>query len=639
MGNCEDEHRLGMLKSPRRNKYFYGKLMDEFHFQMEQDYSNRKRWLLNRYSLGEGVLHGLNVTLTPDNKKVHLGKGLAIDALGREIIVPENIEIDPHFFTDNCGIQQKEPIPADIKVVYLHLSYRECAADYMPAFISDCTTTEKCIPGTIVECYHVLVLKDKPQESGDEAEKICRILNGSDLIQEPIHRPGDIKPRPLKEVSDTTEDAIRQKGEAINAKSSPSVSTELLRAKINEVLLDQPEVEKPPNLTIPLAAITLNKDGSISINQYSNRIMLQSNEQLFDMILCLAKDGGLRGKQGDKGDPGLGLDPDLPKIIDIAWEHNNAKALDYREFYERHKDLYGKHGLVVTGVEERILRVDEKAPLLTVYFDKRMNKASISRDTFTVEFRVPLIYPVPNSGLSMAGGAVSEPGWAFSGLCVDLNLYGDIVQVNNTSGALTPHTKDAFAYSASFIPKANAFSMVLPMLALYATIGEKVLHLEPARLLIKLKGDFIYSSEIEDREKAVLDADNICGKVGMGLGKGNKKRSRPSGNLTQGGDFESWLKITCSYENNPILPNAVGTKVRGISAKMGAFGLSFSELPVFIHFAGKSQLLAAGCTDDEAERILKERSVRPFIDMQDLSNRAVLGPRTVKKMQSRIIII
>src|SRR5206468_11586399 len=49
-------NRLGTLTPPQRNKYFYGKLMDVPHFQMEQTYGNWKRWLLNRLALGEGVL-------------------------------------------------------------------------------------------------------------------------------------------------------------------------------------------------------------------------------------------------------------------------------------------------------------------------------------------------------------------------------------------------------------------------------------------------------------------------------------------------------------------------------------------------------------------------------------------------------
>src|SRR5262245_17127605 len=58
----EMERLLRTLTAPRRNFYYYGKLLDVPHFQMEQGYENLKRWRLNHLSLGEGVLCGLGIT-------------------------------------------------------------------------------------------------------------------------------------------------------------------------------------------------------------------------------------------------------------------------------------------------------------------------------------------------------------------------------------------------------------------------------------------------------------------------------------------------------------------------------------------------------------------------------------------------
>ena len=69
---------------PRRNRYFYGKLRDELHLRMEQEYFNGKRWMLNRLALGRGALCGLAVTA--DGKTVWMASGVAIDGLGREIV-------------------------------------------------------------------------------------------------------------------------------------------------------------------------------------------------------------------------------------------------------------------------------------------------------------------------------------------------------------------------------------------------------------------------------------------------------------------------------------------------------------------------------------------------------------------------
>ena len=71
-----------------RNHYFFGKLMTVRDFQSEQTYMNSKRRLGNRMLNGTGIVSGLNVILV-DNKTFSLETGMAIDYMGREVIVPE----------------------------------------------------------------------------------------------------------------------------------------------------------------------------------------------------------------------------------------------------------------------------------------------------------------------------------------------------------------------------------------------------------------------------------------------------------------------------------------------------------------------------------------------------------------------
>src|SRR5258705_5142121 len=71
-----------------RNRYFYGKLLDVYHFELEQDYSNGKRWLLNRLISGYGVVCGLDVQPADKVRGVKVTSGIAIDRAGREIVVP-----------------------------------------------------------------------------------------------------------------------------------------------------------------------------------------------------------------------------------------------------------------------------------------------------------------------------------------------------------------------------------------------------------------------------------------------------------------------------------------------------------------------------------------------------------------------
>ena len=61
MQNTMDERKLSGLTPARRNRYYYGKLMDVLHFSMEQQYVLAKEWLFNRAVIGPGVVCGLDV--------------------------------------------------------------------------------------------------------------------------------------------------------------------------------------------------------------------------------------------------------------------------------------------------------------------------------------------------------------------------------------------------------------------------------------------------------------------------------------------------------------------------------------------------------------------------------------------------
>ena len=71
-----------------RNRYFYGKLMTARDFEDEQTYFNDKRRLGNRMLHGTGIVAGLGVLLV-DNQTFSLEAGMALDYLGREIVVQD----------------------------------------------------------------------------------------------------------------------------------------------------------------------------------------------------------------------------------------------------------------------------------------------------------------------------------------------------------------------------------------------------------------------------------------------------------------------------------------------------------------------------------------------------------------------
>lgn len=241
MGNYQSNGgKLDTLLAPRRNHYYYGKLLDELHFQMEQSYVNRKRWLLNRLSLGAGVLCGLQVT--QQDGLVCIQPGVAIDALGREIIVPAAVCVDPWRPTDDCG-KPGEPLDkGTLHTVYICLAYHECPADYSPVLISGCNNQETCAPGAIVESYRVLVWNGEPPTL---PEPDCEVLTATNITLNERRRL-------------------------------------LCQASLGPC----PPSDKP---CVTLAKIDLGQEVGITIDCCAYRPVLYSNAALLDMILCLAQ--------------------------------------------------------------------------------------------------------------------------------------------------------------------------------------------------------------------------------------------------------------------------------------------------------------------------------------------------------------
>lgn len=103
-----------------RNHYFYGKLLTSRDFQSEQRYFNDKRRFLNRVLYGSGVICGLNV-VAADDMSLILQSGAALDAGGREIVVPET------------QVMKLSTIPGyqELKTdyAYLGIRYRESFSD------------------------------------------------------------------------------------------------------------------------------------------------------------------------------------------------------------------------------------------------------------------------------------------------------------------------------------------------------------------------------------------------------------------------------------------------------------------------------------------------------------------------------
>lgn len=165
------------FSTPVRNHYFYGKLLDVFHFEQETEYMNAKRALLNRVVTGWGVACGLDVVLVNDGTALIVTPGLALDQWGREVLVPTeshplSLPADGPWQHNGNGYQQeqsrtprqespeqqggKDEYPEEDEGEYhLVICYHECLSGSSPVLAGDCGDETWCMPGTLEERYRL----------------------------------------------------------------------------------------------------------------------------------------------------------------------------------------------------------------------------------------------------------------------------------------------------------------------------------------------------------------------------------------------------------------------------------------------------------------------------------------------------
>ncbi len=228
------------LSIPERNLYFYGKLLDVEQLEKEQRYFNRKRWLLNRLVTGSGVVCGLNV-VPGENGEVIIQPGVAIDAMGREIVVVDEHSLDPSWLTDLVGDPSELLTEGDVEIC---LAYREVQADPVPVLVPDCDTPDGCAHGTVREEFVVLV-----RQAGDVPEPL-----GCGLEDFPVPADGTLHER--------------------------------LCQRIRSACPDEPE--GPADTCVPLARVTLPVSGEESISPCTGTSFVFNNALLYELLLCLA---------------------------------------------------------------------------------------------------------------------------------------------------------------------------------------------------------------------------------------------------------------------------------------------------------------------------------------------------------------
>lgn len=136
------------LEAPVRPRYFDGRLLTAGDLGREQEYQRSARRRLSLLALGSGVVDGLSISVDADTGSVNVSPGIAIDKFGREVIVPEPVELcrDPSGRGD----------------AFVVLSYAEEMIEPTPST----SNTEGVEYGAVRETYR-LELSDTPPAPDD----------------------------------------------------------------------------------------------------------------------------------------------------------------------------------------------------------------------------------------------------------------------------------------------------------------------------------------------------------------------------------------------------------------------------------------------------------------------------------------
>jgi hypothetical protein len=232
----------GVLTPLRRNRFFYGKLMDTRHWELEQEYGIQSRRLINRLGLGAGVLCGLGVRLGEDGA-VCIEPGVAVDSCGREIVVNETValpRVDQP--TDDCARPVGEPVRDGDVTIWL--CYHECGSEYTRVANGDCGHRDQCVPGLLDERFALRIGTDRPERAPGLTREQC----GSIFPPDPAGPP---------------------------------------QREVIAGMLAGP-CGHPSGCCVALATVRVNADGVATGVGVGVRSPLYSNEELFDLLLCLA---------------------------------------------------------------------------------------------------------------------------------------------------------------------------------------------------------------------------------------------------------------------------------------------------------------------------------------------------------------
>jgi hypothetical protein len=176
----QDAKTRGSLHTFVRNRYFYGKLLDVFHLELEADYFNGKRWMLNRMIAGYGVLCGLDVRPATTGRAVVVTPGVALDRCGREVVVPVTSAAQPVRAKPAQDPTKPPPTTDCDKQEYVNIAicFKQCDSDPVPVMVDDCGLPTTCSASSIQERYTLEITDGKSPDMDLTSSVPDFVMNG-----------------------------------------------------------------------------------------------------------------------------------------------------------------------------------------------------------------------------------------------------------------------------------------------------------------------------------------------------------------------------------------------------------------------------------------------------------------------------
>lgn len=139
-----------------RNRYFNGKLMTARDMQAEQAYHAARLETIAQHVLGEGVVCGLDTTVTAGDDggvDVSVTAGVALDCCGRPVVVDGDDELS----FDATEVSKSEGFS-------LFIELEPCDTEKVPMPGSQDACSENCEYNRVVEDYTIVAVEGRPAE-------------------------------------------------------------------------------------------------------------------------------------------------------------------------------------------------------------------------------------------------------------------------------------------------------------------------------------------------------------------------------------------------------------------------------------------------------------------------------------------